>query len=155
MNLNLGCGTDYIDGWINIDTRTDVKADIHCSIQEIEKHVEPETADQIQATNILEHISWKEIDKVLKGLYNLLRINGKLFIRGPDINRAAEKFITKKIDEQEFIKVVYGDQDYLENTHKSGWSEEGLKEKLKDAGFKDIEVTWRDESWGFEIGGKR
>ena len=66
MNLNLGCGTDYIDGWINIDTRTDVKADIHCSIQEIEKHVEPETADQIQATNILEHISWKEIDKVLK-----------------------------------------------------------------------------------------
>ena len=101
MRINLGCGTDYIDGWINIDIRADVKADIHCNIQEIEKHVAPETIDQIQATNVLEHISWNEMEKVLKLLYTLLKPEGKLFIRGPDIKRASEKFLSKEITEQE------------------------------------------------------
>lgn len=151
MQLNLGCGNDYIEGWINVDKRSDVKTDICCDLLELYRYVGEESVDRIQATNVLEHVGWQEVKSVLKIIYNILKVGGQLSVRGPDIRRAAEKYLQGFISEELFIEVVYGKEDYEENTHKSGWSEEGLEKILSETGFKDVEVAWRDESWGFEL----
>ena len=155
MYLNLGCGTDYLEGWTNVDVRKNVKTDICCSIKELDKFIVEDTVDQIQATNVLEHIGWRDRQTVLEMLYKLLKVGGNLLIRGPDIKRVVDKYLQGAIQEDKFIEVVYGKEDYNENSHKSGWSEKGLEKMLQGVGFKEVGVTWRDDSWGFEIGAKK
>ena len=53
MKVNLGCGSDYRRGWLNIDNDSDVKADLHLDINAAAL---PEKAEYIYTDNVLEHI---------------------------------------------------------------------------------------------------
>lgn len=56
--LNLGCGNDYVDGWVNLDGDKNVKADIHkdLEIPATLRTIKDQAFDIIYAAHILEHI---------------------------------------------------------------------------------------------------
>lgn len=70
MQLNIGCGSDIREGWINVDTYpltpSVVKADVETGLP-----FPDEFFDTILASHILEHVihfdkAWNEIHRVLK-----------------------------------------------------------------------------------------
>ncbi|MDO8885721.1 methyltransferase domain-containing protein [Candidatus Oleimmundimicrobium sp.] len=117
MRVNLGCGEDYREGYINVDIRAlkrvDITADVrnlpfaHCSL------------DEILAIDIIEHFPQKESLEVLAYWVSLLKKGGSIFIQCPDV---LELYRVFKDNPRELIRRLYGGQEYPENTHMAGYT---------------------------------
>lgn len=55
IKINLGCGKDYREGWINVDFNKEVKADIYADFTS-KLPLKNNYADLVLLDNILEHI---------------------------------------------------------------------------------------------------
>lgn len=143
MKLNLCCGDDVRDGYINIDVR---KTKPNVLVIDLEKDllkVFPDnSADEIVAQDCIEHISWRRIEDLLKDIHRVLKCGGTLFIRVPDLEAIAKMIILNpnfKYGDLRGWKAisywVYGGQDYPENTHKAGFTIPTLMELLESLGF--------------------
>ncbi|MBN1983885.1 MAG: methyltransferase domain-containing protein [Chitinivibrionales bacterium] len=80
QKLNLGCGTDIRQGWINLDSKPLSGVDI---VHDIEKPPLPfasESFETIECRNILEHV---EYIPVMAELHRILKPAGTLFITVP------------------------------------------------------------------------
>jgi SAM-dependent methyltransferase len=143
MKLNLGCGDDIRDGYINIDVR---KTKPNVLVLDLEKELlKPfpnESADEIVARDFIEHVSWRRVEDLLKDIFRVLKRGGRVFIQVPDLEAIARKVILNpdfKYGELEGWKAisfwVYGGQDYEYNQHRSGFTIPTLKKLLEGIGF--------------------
>lgn len=80
--LNLGCGTDYRQGWINIDSGN-VKVDIHHDLEEIPWPLETSSVDEVVMIHVLEHISRDKFIGVVRELYRVCKNNATINIDAP------------------------------------------------------------------------
>jgi len=53
--LNIGCGKDYKNGWLNVDFNKEVKADIYCDLEKKLPFKDSEF-DYVLIDNVLEHV---------------------------------------------------------------------------------------------------
>ena len=86
MKLNLGCGHDYREGWVNVDRSKLVKADVYCNVDlpEFEKDLIPlknNTCTYIYMSHLLEHI--KNPLRLMQDLHRIAAPDCKLLIRTP------------------------------------------------------------------------
>jgi 2-polyprenyl-3-methyl-5-hydroxy-6-metoxy-1,4-benzoquinol methylase len=88
---------------------------------------------------MIEHLTLEEIPKMLQECHRVLREKGRLVIGFPDIKEVAQDVISHAIDPHQ-VHLVYGDQDYSGDFHKSGLSIEFLSELLLQAGFRVLET---------------
>jgi predicted SAM-dependent methyltransferase len=143
VKLNLGCGLDIRDGYINIDIRK-----VHPKIlvldleKELLKPFPDNSAEEIIAKDFVEHLSWRVVEAFLKDCYRVLKPGGRMYIQVPDMEAIAKKVILNpsfKYGELEGWKAisfwVYGAQDYPENTHRAGFTIPTLKKLLERIGF--------------------
>jgi hypothetical protein len=56
MKINLGCGTDYKQGWLNVDQWPDANPDLLMNLEETPWKLEDNCADEILLKHVLEHI---------------------------------------------------------------------------------------------------
>lgn len=78
--LNLGCGTDIREGWVNSDKVMLDGVDIVCDIEK-EFPFESETFDYVLANDLLEHVTeWPES---LREIHRILKVGGIVEIRVP------------------------------------------------------------------------
>ena len=56
MKLNLGCGTDYKEGWTNVDSGN-TKCDVKQNIEEFPWPFEDSSVEEILMKHVMEHIS--------------------------------------------------------------------------------------------------
>ena len=68
MKLHLGCGTNYKEGWVNVDLDPNVKADWHGDCNEMP--FANDTFDYIYTHHVLEHF-----DDLFKILYEISRVS--------------------------------------------------------------------------------
>lgn len=167
MKLHLGCGSDYLDGYTNIDkfdyekgdtsrrgSKYDVKADI------FKLPLENNSIELILIVHTLEHFyRWDTID-ILKEFYRVLQLGGKLVVEMPDLDRCIEWYVNAKYDRhggkilntplgklnKGFIQ-LYGNQwSRLEyETHKYVWTKPEFIGVLQEADFSIEEVTNKTE----------
>lgn len=78
--LNLGCGTDRKDGWINLDSADIPGVDVVHDIEKLPLPFTDESFSEILCQDVLEHV---EYIPVLKELYRILAPGGELNIRVP------------------------------------------------------------------------
>ena len=162
MNLHLGCGNDYFDGWINVDkfdyvkgdtSRTncvyDVKADV------IGLPFKDDCIDTILTVHVLEHFyRWDTLD-ILSDFYRVLKTGGYLVIEMPDLDMCIQWYVNAKYDRHKGkllstplgrlnkgFTQLYGNQwSRLEyETHKYVWSKNEITEVLENIGFKIIDI---------------
>ena len=144
MRLNLCCGDDVRDGYINIDVR---KTKPNVLVLDLEKDLlrpfPDKSVDEILAYDCIEHISWRRIEDLLRDIHRVLKCDGRLYLRVPDLEAIAKKVILDpgfRYNELRGWKAisfwVYGGQDYPENTHKAGFTIPTLRELLESLGFK-------------------
>lgn len=87
--LNVGCGYDYMGGWINVDKQvTDQKVDVTLNLEDANLPFEDNSVGLIRASHVLEHIN--NYINLMKEFHRVLIPNGILYILVPEFGcRAA------------------------------------------------------------------
>jgi len=96
-----------------------------------------ESADEIYASNILEHFSHTRTLEILKDWYRILAVDGVLKISVPDFDRTVEIYHKRGLCPW-VVNILWGDQGYDGANHYCAFNEETLTALLKQAGFKDV-----------------
>jgi len=84
--LNLGCGYDLKEGYINIDISPEVGADVVHNLNDIPYPFKDNTFDYIYAKDVLEHLIPHRIPEVIDELYRISNKGAKWFIKVPFYN---------------------------------------------------------------------
>lgn len=133
--LNLGCGGDILDGWVNIDLspcRSDVlRLDIGEPLP-----FESGTILEIRAIDCFEHIPHAKSFGVLKYWSSLLKPEGKLTIRCPDMMSQCRHLVHGPWKWETFNRMFFGGQDHSGNFHFSGWTEQTLVDAVRTCGLR-------------------
>ena len=121
MNLNLGSGPYYVDGWINYDKSPNIvlskfpkfkhilnslnilndsqaiQWDSRIKYLDIRKLSFPEkTVDNIYLSHVLEHLYYEEALTILNNCFVALKIGGLIRICSPDYDRFIAKYLSEK-----------------------------------------------------------
>jgi len=87
MNLNLGCGLDYVYGFVNVDMNDKVHCDQVVDLENEAFPWEDESVEYIMAKMIVEHI-WKR-DRFMNECWRVLKPGGRMYITTPTAGTVA------------------------------------------------------------------
>lgn len=124
----------------NLDIRHIENVDIIANI-EYSLPIRDDSADGIYCSYAIEHISWRKIRYFIKEIYRILKTNGSaIFVTANLLEQARKVAITQEWSDQ-ISQMIFGDLDYPENSHKSGFSPEYAIKLFKEAGFATVNVA--------------
>ena len=85
MKLNLGCGKDYIDGWVNVDFYDDSTCDIKHDLEVFPWPWEDDSVSEIKIIHTLEHLGadWKVYIKILQEMYRVCEDDAEIMVAVP------------------------------------------------------------------------
>lgn len=147
IHLNIGCGTKFWDGFVNIDFDNNwcnVKPDIACDIRKID--LPDNHADSAYAIHVIEHFHRWEAESVLREWLRVIKPGAKLILELPCLDKIialANHYINLRqpFDQRMVLFALYGDPIY-ENPdmmHKWAYTRQEFVKLMQDAGFKDVE----------------
>jgi predicted SAM-dependent methyltransferase len=143
--LNLACGDDIRDGYLNMDLYNP-KAQMKCDVLKVP--FEDNIADEILAYHIIEHFDVLTADNALAEWYRLLSPGGIFKIETPDLWSSCKAFLEWP---KEFRPFLYGHMFAKAwmpgETHKFLYIQEELTNKMINVGFKNIIRTAPDSSY--------
>ena len=167
MKLNLGSGKKKKEGYLGVDIRKLENVDIVADLTKIPYPFQVDSVDEIFMEEFLEHISWREVFKVLKECWRILKPNGILSISSPDIGKMCEYYVNRevcdcvprKVDDEEDYKpnpkcfkccgrakinpvrwhmAFTGNQNHEYDFHREVLTFDYLSNMLNSTGFKNI-----------------
>ena len=97
MKLNLGCGDNLLDGYINVD-KYDKAADVQADITDLP--FEDNSVDKVVAYQVIEHVPYNLNDKLFAEIYRVLKPGGTAILETPDIDVVAVKILQEGITDQ-------------------------------------------------------
>jgi len=152
MKLNVGCGCDYRQGFINIDGSDKLpKVDkvMEINAKSLLKEFDPDVMTHIVCKDIIEHYHHWEGVAMMEACYTILKPGGTLWIQVPN----TKAIIESNLPIGRKIRYLYGNQDvngpgipYSEtrnkfpqfHCHKYGWAPGSLKNELERIGFTKV-----------------
>ena len=154
MKLNVGCGTDYRDGFINIDgsdALTKVDRVIDISTESLLSHFNEGEIVYILANDIIEHHFHWEAVGIMKDFYALLKHGGQTEIRVPDCAYIIKSW---RLSLDKKLNLLFGGQDIPQGRdpnmdesrkqfpqyfcHKYGWTMKQMEKELYEIGFSSV-----------------
>lgn len=81
MKLNIGCGSDIREDYINIDRAKNPGVDVVFDLEELPYPFEDNSVDEIYASHILEH--FQDPIAIIHELHRILKVGGQLRIKVP------------------------------------------------------------------------
>lgn len=149
--LNLGCGWDKRDGYLNVDLHDFHNPDLVADIRHLAM-LPSGYFDEIVAQDVLEHLSRADAPPALAEWARLLRLGGELVVRVPNLIgllRLMERAAT--VEEQvALVQCLFGTQAYNGDYHVNGYTELLLRDALREAGFAVASLQPFDE-WLFDV----
>lgn len=130
--LNLGCGNIKLPGYINTDIKTGPKFSAY------PLNVLHGDYDEIRASHLLEHFSYRETAAVLADWVSKLKPGGILKIAVPDFDK-----IMRDADEKLFEPYLMGSHTDEYDYHKAIFTTDKLTKQLQNAGLVNI-GNWQD-----------
>jgi predicted SAM-dependent methyltransferase len=106
IKLNLGCGTDYKPGWVNVDNNSDrniTQLDLNWDLANPLPYGAG-TVDFIFNEHLIEHLSVEQARATIADCLRVLRPGGVLRIAMPDLAMAVEKYLHLPIDQDESLR---------------------------------------------------
>ena len=150
IKLNVGCGTDYKDGWINIDNNSDAnieKLDLNWDLRYPLPFPE-NSVDYIFNEHFIEHLTVEEGQAAIKDLMRVLKPGGVMRIATPDLEDNVYKYLNVAIEEDQVIKTF--NLDFIKTKaermnigfrawgHKWIYDWEELERRLREAGCSKV-----------------
>lgn len=156
LKLHLGCGTSYLDGYLNIDyeqakhsvmqVKVDATADITKDLNFPENSV-----DEIRLHHVFEHFNRVEALVQLIKWHKWLKLNGNLIIETPDFEYSIRQILNPTSThslKMAIIRHLTGDQSDNWAYHVDQWYEERFISTLSALGFSVLDVeTTKWEVW--------
>lgn len=133
VKLNLGCGNDVRDGFINIDLFSDNPKVVFGDIRKLD--LADEVADYILASDVLEHFSHRETDNILSEWNRVLKTDGTLDLRLPNIRLQIEAYQRGDWNADVASYMIFGGQTNPGDYHCIGFDEKTISAHLDKAGF--------------------
>jgi len=130
VKLNIGAGAQPIQGWVNIDRKTGGEA--------FPLPYQSDSIEEIRASHILEHFSFRDAAKALAEWVRVLKPGGVLRIAVPDV----DKVLAGNPDERLFH--LMGGQTDENDFHKSAYDHRRLNALMQRCGLVDIK-PWQSE----------
>lgn len=140
--LNLGCGKDVRDGFINIDLFSDDPRVVYMDIRKLE--FEDNTGDLILASDILEHFSHRDVEKVLAEWVRVLKPNGEIIVRSPSLKLQIDAYLRGDWDASVASYMIYGGQTNPGDYHCVGFDEKSITDLFKKVGLELISYEEQD-----------
>jgi hypothetical protein len=144
MKLHVGCGTNKLRGWINIDAVPDCQPDVVHDLSEPLPYADL-TADELRAEGVLEHFDKYMRYAVFSDWARTLKVGGIIYIGVPDFNKLLHKFFKFNFDgfvDTFFGENMWGGDIYIGHfgNHKWGYSHQSLTEFIRQFGIEPVEV---------------
>jgi hypothetical protein len=155
--LNLGCGWDIREGYLNVDLHDFHKPDLVADVTRLD--MLPSGAySEIIAQDVLEHLPRQSTIEVLREWSRLLRVGGELHLRVPSVIDLAELMKlpeNQTISQQElFVQCLFGTQAYTEHCHYTTFTDPLLRHYLGEANLEAETWSTRD-GWLFEVDARK
>jgi predicted SAM-dependent methyltransferase len=133
MMLDIGCG-DCKKGDFGLDARRTSSVDIIADARKLP--FKNGSIDHVYSSDTIEHFSHLEIRSVLVEWVRILKKDGVIEIRCPDLRARAFLFFLNS--NWENVRDIYGGQDYTGNFHRCGFSFGLLKRLLESCGIRNV-----------------
>jgi predicted SAM-dependent methyltransferase len=151
--LNLGCGFDIREGWINVDLHDWHHPDIVADAANLET-IEDNFAAYAVAQDILEHIHRDRCLTALCEWNRVLRPDGLLEVRVPDVIAITDLMRRPERANPEhhavLLQCMFGTQSYEGDFHLNGFTEISLRAELAAAGF-EVRYLGHHDEWLFDV----
>lgn len=140
--LNLGCGSNKLPGYINIDGEASCKPDLVCNFALEKLPYKSKSIDEIVMFHCIEHISRSLHQRFFTEIWRLLKPTGTLLISYPEFLKAVENWKTNYRGQKDFWEnVIYGRQSHPGDFHVTIIHTPDFILRLKSWGFKNIKST--------------
>ena len=144
LKLHLGCGTNKLSGWINIDSVKGCEPDLLHDITHALPYQDL-TADEVLAEDLLEHFDKYMRFIVFGDWARVLKVGGTITMQVPNFKKILFKYFKFGFDN--FVDFIFGENMWCSEiynghfgNHKFGYSEKTLSDFVKLFGIEPIEV---------------
>jgi predicted SAM-dependent methyltransferase len=180
MKLNLGCGYDVREGYVNVDFRPTLSTVMVVDLSVLPWPFEDSSADEILMLDFLEHFPYAQTKRILLECYRVLKSDGSLIVQVPDGEHLMNALAAKgeylcnncgtqmnpeyrgcreckqtAVDISEAaMRRLYGGQDYPGNFHYTCFTQSSLMHKAAEAGLQwdeELEPEHQYKNWNFKI----
>lgn len=111
VKINVGCGTDYKKGWINIDNNSDNnidsgKLDLNWDLRNPLPFPE-NSVDYIFNEHFIEHLTVKEGQAAVRDFMRVLKPGGVLRMATPDLEVTIDKYLHLPLEDDSTVKTFH------------------------------------------------
>ncbi len=146
MKLNIGCGYNYLDGYVNLDSNVESAADRLMSAHRLA--FKDGSVSEIIALQLVEHLGFFKTKYFLSECWRVLAPGGKLRLETPHIEKTLKLFLAGDCKAREAaLGWIYGSETPGMN-HLYCFPEDLLAELLEEAGF----FIQKNEDFDFQPG---
>ena len=151
--INLGCGFDKRNGFLNVDLNDFHEPDLVCNIENLQE-LPTSYYEYALANDILEHIPRLKTRNVLKEWNRILQLGAILELQVPNVEGVLSLLQKKKFKtpekQENLLRCLFGTQAYPGDFHYTGFTEIVLRKMLSDTGFNVKELQTID-GWLFHV----
>lgn len=149
IKLNLGSGDKPLEGYHNLDAKHgDCIFPVKIPYGTTSACLDPEKADEIRASHVLEHFPHGQTQEILKHWVSKLKLGGILKLAVPDFQKIARAYVDhldgKNLCPGNLEGYLMGGQTDEYDYHKALFDEPGLRKMMEAAGLVDIQ-PWTSE----------
>tara|TARA_R110000765_G_scaffold71547_1_gene138906 strand:- start:19 stop:579 length:561 start_codon:yes stop_codon:yes gene_type:complete len=150
--LNLGCGHNVIDGYVNIDVQELPGVDLSLDFIKNKLPFEDGEVSEVVMYHTIEHVEKKHHYAIFSEIRRVLGIGGELFLSYPDFFNCVERLKTATDDDRQFWEAtIYGRQLVPSDYHVCVISSAYLLGILAPLGFAEFAVAEEDDGPHYQV----
>lgn len=141
VKLNLGCGKDLMDGYINVDLFSEYDSVLKMDIRRLD--LPDNYADEVFSSHSLEHLPAPETIPVLQEWFRVLKPGGRIKLNLPDMEWCVKTWLSLPESERWGYPhaAIFGMQQDAGQIHYTSFTHARIKNLLEQCGF--VNVTTR------------
>lgn len=148
LKLNLGCGSDQLPGYVNIDLNPFANAELFLDFRKLGAEFAPGSIAEIRMMHSIGYLNLWQSQALFAEFFTLMQSNGVLILELPNLESCVERILQtakQKVFSPEYLEGVRGlyafgldnlaeKRDY--HPYAFGWSEWHLQSELENVGFR-------------------
>jgi len=123
----------------NVDIRKVPGVDIVANLEEPLPLKDGEYT-HVYSAYAVEHVSWRKLRQLIQEIYRVCADKGDILLVVPNTMEQCKKIASRGVWQEGDSELLFGSQDYDENSHKCGFSPAYLTKLLESVGFANVTI---------------